>query len=73
MNINLTETEALTIADFLVSAITTINGLQTPLSDEQQEFISAANEFIIQTWTGANEHDKQVIIEEQRQKLKDIN
>ena len=73
MNINLTETEALTIADFLVSAITTINGLQTPLADEQQEFISAANEFIIQTWTGANEQDKQVIIEEQRQKLKDVN
>ena len=73
MNINLTEEEALTIADFLVSAITTINGLQTPLSDEQQAFIYAANQFIIQTWTGADEQDKQMIIEEQRQKLKDIN
>ena len=73
MNINLTEEEALTIADFLVSAITTINGLQTPLSDEQQAFIYASNQFIIQTWTQADEQDKQMIIEEQRQKLKDIN
>jgi len=73
MNINLTEDEALTIADFLVSAITTINGLQTPLADEQQAFVYASNQFIIQTWTGANEQDKQVIIEEQRQKLKDVN
>ena len=33
MNINLTEDEALTIADFLVNAITAINGLDTPLTD----------------------------------------
>lgn len=73
MNINLTEDEALTIADFLVNAITAINGLQKPLIDEQQAFVYAANEFIIQTWTGANEQDKQGIIEEHRQKMKDLN
>ena len=73
MNINLTEDEALTIADFLVNAITAINGLDPPLTDEQQDFVKSSNEFIIQTWTGANEQDKQGIIEEHRQKMKDIN
>ncbi len=72
MNINLTEDEALTIADFLVEAITTINGLDSG-TDAQRDFVNAANQFIIQTWTGANEQDKQMIIEEQRQKMKDIN
>ena len=72
MNINLTETEALTIADFLVEAITTINGMDAG-TDAQRDFVNAANQFIIQTWTGANEQDKQMIIEEHRQKMKDVN
>ena len=72
MNINLTETEALTIADFLVEAITTINGLDSR-TDAQRDFVNAANQFIIQTWTQSDEQDKQMIIEEQRQKMKDVN
>jgi len=72
MIINLTETEALTIADFLVNAITTINGLDSG-TDAQRDFVNAANQFIIQTWTQADEQDKQMIIEEQQQKLKDVN
>ncbi len=72
MNINLTEDEALTIADFLVNAIEAINGLDSG-TDEQRDFVNAANQFIIQTWTQTNEHDKQEIIEEHRQKMKDIN
>ncbi len=72
MNINLTEDEALTIADFLVNSITAINGLDSG-TDKQRDFVNAANEFIVQTWTQANEQDKQGIIEEHRQKMKDLN
>jgi len=68
MIIQLTEDEAITIADFLVKSIGAIKTrTKTP---EVGAFLDASHEFIVQTWTQSNEHDKQMIIEEHQKKLK---
>jgi len=70
MIIQLTEEEALTIADFLINSIEAIK--TRPKTPEVGEFLDASHQFIVQTWTQSNEQDKQMIIEEQQNKLKDI-
>lgn len=71
MIIQLTEDEALTIADFLVNSSEAIivNDKVTP---ETYKLLNAANQFIVQTWVQCDEKDKQMIIEEHRNKIKDI-
>jgi hypothetical protein len=49
MIINLTEEEALTIADFLVKSIEAIK--TRPKTPEVGQFLDASHEFIVQTWT----------------------
>jgi hypothetical protein len=71
MIINLTEEEALTIADFLVNSIEAIK--TRPKTPEVGQFLDASHEFIVQTWMKTNEQDKQMIIEEHQKKLKDEN
>jgi hypothetical protein len=71
MIINLTEEEALTIADFLVNSIEAIK--TRPNTPEVGAFLDASHQFIVQTWTQSNEQDKQMIIEEHKKKLKDEN
>ncbi len=70
MIIQLTEDEALTIADFLINSIEAIK--TRPKTPEVGAFLDASHQFIIQTWTQSNEEDKQMIIEEHQKKLKDI-
>jgi len=71
MIIQLTEDEAITIADFLVNSIEAIK--TRPKTPEVSAFLDAAHEFIVQTWMKTNEHDKQMIIEEHQKKFKDEN
>ncbi len=71
MIIQLTEDEALTIADFLINSIEAIK--TRPKTPEVGEFLDASHQFIIQTWTQSNEEDKQMIIEEHQKKFKDGN
>ena len=70
MIIQLTEDEAITIADFLINSIEAIK--TRPKTPEVGAFLDASHQFIIQTWTQSNEEDKQMIIEEHQKKLKDI-
>ena len=70
MIIQLTEEEAITIADFLVNSIEAIK--TRPKTPEFGAFLDASHQFIVQTWTQSNEQDKQMIIEEHQKKLKDI-
>jgi len=70
MIIQLTEDEALTIADFLVKSIGAIK--TRPKTPEVGQFLDASHEFIVQTWTQSSDEFKQIIIEEQQKKLKDI-
>ena len=70
MIINLTEDEAITIADFLINSIEAIK--TRPKTPEVGAFLDASHEFIIQVWTQSNEEDKQMIIEQHQNKLKDI-
>lgn len=71
MIIQLTEEEAITIADFLVNSIEAIK--TRPKTPEVGAFLDASHQFIVQTWTQSNEEDKQMIIEEHQKKLKDGN
>ncbi len=71
MIIQLTEDEALTIADFLINSIEAIK--TRPKTPEVGAFLDASHQFIIQTWTQSNEEDKQMIIEEHQKKFKDGN
>jgi len=70
MIIQLTEEEAITIADFLINSIEAIK--TRPKTPEVGAFLDASHQFIVQTWTQSNEEDKQMIIEEHQKKLKDI-
>ena len=71
MIINLTEEEALTIADFLVNSIEAIKTrTKTP---EVGEFLDASHEFIVQVWTQSSDEFKKILIEEQQKKLNDGN
>lgn len=70
MIIQLTEDEALTIADFLVNSVEAIK--KRPETPETKALLNAANQFIVQTWVQCDEKDKQMIIEEHRNKIKDI-
>lgn len=71
MIIQLTEEEAITIADFLINSIEAIK--TRPKTPEVGQFLDASHQFIVQTWTQSNEEDKQMIIEEHQKKLKDGN
>ena len=71
MIIQLTEEEAITIADFLVNSIEAIK--TRPKTPEFGQFLDASHQFIVQTWTQSNEQDKKMIIEEHQKKLKDGN
>ena len=73
MIINLTENEALTIADFLVKSVEAIQDRQQVLTPELRDLFDATHEFVVQTWTQANEEMKQTVVEEHRNKMKDIN
>ena len=68
MIIQLTEEEALTIADFLVNSIEAIK--TRPKTPEVGAFLDASHEFIIQVWTQSSDEFKQILIEEQQKKLK---
>jgi len=68
MIIQLTEDEALTIADFLVKSIEAIK--TRPKTPEVGAFLDASHEFIIQVWTQSSDEFKQILIEEQQKKLK---
>ena len=69
MIIQLTEEEAVTIADFLVNSIEAIK--TRPKTPEVGAFLDASNEFIVQVWTQSSDEFKQIIIEEQKKKLKE--
>ncbi len=73
MIINLTENEALTIADFLVKSVEAIQDREQVLTPELRDLFDATHEFVVQTWTQANEEMKQTVVEEHRNKMKDIN
>ena len=73
MIINLTENEALTIADFLVESVEAIQDREQVLTPELRDLFDATHEFVVQTWTQANEEMKQTVVEEHRNKMKDIN
>ena len=64
MIIQLTEDEALTIADFLVNSIEAIK--TRPKTPEVGQFLDASHEFIIQVWTQSSDEFKQILIEEQK-------
>ena len=64
MIIQLTEEEAVTIADFLVNSIEAIK--TRPKTPEVGQFIDASNEFIVQTWTQSSDEFKKILIEEQK-------
>lgn len=70
MIIQLTEEEALTIADFLVNSIEAIK--TRPKTPEVGQFLDASHEFIVQVWTQSSDEFKKILIEEQQKKLKDI-
>jgi len=70
MIIQLTEDEAITIADFLVNSIEAIN--TRPKTPEVGQFLDASHEFIVQVWTQSSDEFKKILIEEQQKKLKDI-
>jgi len=70
MIIQLTEDEAITIADFLVNSIEAIN--TRPKPPEVGQFLDASHEFIVQVWTQSSDEFKKILIEEQQKKLKDI-
>ena len=53
MIIQLTEDEALTIADFLINSIEAIK--TRPKTPEVGAFLDASHQFIVQTWTQSNE------------------
>jgi len=71
MIIQLTEDEALTIADFLVNSIEAIK--TRPKTPEVGAFLDASNEFIVQVWTQSSDEFKKILIEEQQKKLNDGN
>ncbi len=73
MIINLTENEALTIADFLVKSVEAIQDREQVLTPELRDLFDATHQFVVQTWTQANEEMKQTVVEEHRNKMKDIN
>ena len=73
MIINLTEHEALTIADFLVKSVEAVQDRQQVMTPELRDLFDATHEFVVQTWTQANEEMKQTVVEEHRNKMKDIN
>ncbi len=73
MIINLTEHEALTIADFLVKSVEAVQERQQVLTPELRDLFDATHEFVVQTWTQANEEMKETVVEEHRNKMKDIN
>ena len=58
MIIQLTETEAVTIADFLVKSIDLINNREGKKSDEIKSFLSASDEFISQVLTECDKIQK---------------
>lgn len=73
MIINLTEHEALTIADFLVKSVEAIQDREQVLTPELRDLFDATHQFVVQTWTQANEEMKETVVEEHRNKMKDIN
>jgi hypothetical protein len=64
MIIQLTEDEAITIADFLVNSIEAIK--TRPKTPEVGQFLDASHEFIIQVWTQSSDEFKKILIEEQK-------
>tara|TARA_R110001599_G_scaffold7854_2_gene37825 strand:- start:1306 stop:1527 length:222 start_codon:yes stop_codon:yes gene_type:complete len=73
MIIQLTDDEALTIADFLVKSVEAIQDRQQVLTPEIRDLFDATHQFVVQTWTQANEEMKETVVKEHRDKLKDIN
>ena len=64
MIIQLTEEEAITIADFLVNSIEAIK--TRPKTPEVGQFLDASHQFIVQVWTQSSDEFKKILIEEQK-------
>lgn len=73
MIINLTETEAVTIAEFLVKTIEKIKAAGLQKDPQTALFIESAHHLIVQVWGQLDERKKNEIIQEVERKLKDVN